>query len=54
MYYRLEGSQLHSLDEAPALEGAEQIGLKEVPDGSDDSKMKPMEKMEPMKPMKPM
>ncbi|WP_407569375.1 hypothetical protein [Deinococcus altitudinis] len=54
VYYRLEGGQLHSLDEAPALGEAEQIDLKEVPDGSDDSKMKPMEKMEPMKPMKPM
>ncbi|WP_407541142.1 hypothetical protein Q0M94_07060 [Deinococcus radiomollis] len=54
VYYRLEGSQLHSLGEAPALEGAEQIELKEVLDGSDDHRMKPMEKMEPMKPMDPM
>ena len=54
VYYRLEGNQLHALNEAPVLEGAEQIELKEVPDGEGDSRMKPMEKMKPMKPMKPM
>ena len=53
-YYRLEGSQLHSLQRAPELEDAEELGLEEVPDGREDSGMEPMKKMEPMKPMKPM
>ena len=51
VYYSLEGGQLQSLKDAPLLGEAEEIGLKEVPDGSDDNGMKPMEKMDPMKPM---
>ena len=50
VYYRLEGDQLHSLDTAPALEGARETGLHEAPDGE----TKPMKGLEPMKPMKPM
>ena len=59
VYYALEEGGLHSLNEAPTLEGAEQLGLNEVPDGSGDvelkpAELKPMEKMEPMAPMKPL
>ncbi|GGQ95542.1 hypothetical protein [Deinococcus ruber] len=54
MYYGLQNGQLHSLDSAPSLDGAEEVALKDVPDGSDKGAMKPMEPMKGMEPMKPM
>ena len=54
VYYGLQNGQVRSLDAAPGLDGAEDVTLKEVPDGSDEGAMKPMEPMKPMKGMEPM
>ncbi|ULH16365.1 hypothetical protein MF271_07180 [Deinococcus sp. KNUC1210] len=54
VYYGLQDGQLHSLDSAPSLDGAEEVVLKDVPDGSDKGAMRPMEPMKDMEPMKPM
>jgi len=50
-YHRLNGTQLQSLGSTPDLQGAEQVDLREVKDGSDPEAMTPMEPMKPMKPM---
>ncbi|WP_425146853.1 hypothetical protein [Deinococcus sp.] len=56
-YYGISQGQLHSLDAAPGLDGAQEVELEAVPDGIGQGAMKPMEPMkglEPMEPMKPM
>ncbi|CAM3819025.1 hypothetical protein, partial [Deinococcus frigens] len=54
VYFQLGQGQLHSLDQAPPLEGARHLELEDVADGTGQSEMKPMTPMKPLKPMQPM
>ena len=54
VYYAVGGGQLRSLESPPSLDGAEEVALNEVPDGSDEGVMKPMEPIKPLEPMKPL